>query len=273
MPHVVRVALIPQLLPVDCFSAAQATIVIDTLRFTTTACQALVAGATSVTVAPDIETAHQVAMRPSTTNPNASVKSRPLLCGERHCRPIEGFDLGNSPYEYTPEVVSGQELVFTTTNGTRAVSAARRSPTILLAGLVNRTAAARALHHACLVADIAENWIVCSGTDGEVATEDVLAAGAILAALLQDDRSLVLGNDAAWIALALWQQCQHSTTAPTVEQGARPSTINRLFQQFRGGQNLVENGYARDLEFASQVDAFTVVPISSFNSFDRFTRE
>lgn len=270
MTHVIRVALLPQLLPPDWSAAVRATVVIDTLRFTTTACQALAAGASSITVAKDMEAALQAA-----TSKQVSPTPRPLLCGERLCRPIAGFDLGNSPYEYTPAAVAGRDLLFTTTNGTVAVTAASYSPSILLAGLVNRSAVAAALHAAQQLPinqpainqppiDL-EDWIICSGTDGEVAAEDLLAAGAVIEALRCRQPALVLGNDSAWLVLAAWQQFQR---IPATEQAA---ALVETFADVRGGRNLVENGYARDLEFAARVDALDIVPSSSMQAFDRFT--
>ncbi len=280
MTHVIRVALLPQLLPPEWSAAVRATVVIDTLRFTTTACQALAAGATSITVAKDVEAALQAAASQTATSQRVGPPLRPLLCGERLCRPIAGFDLGNSPYEYTPAAVVGRELLFTTTNGTVAVTAARHSPSILLAGLVNRSAVAAALHASPLAAinqppinqtpvnqpqNNLEDWIICSGTDGEVAAEDLLAAGAVIEALRCRQPALVLGNDSAWLVLAAWQQFQR---LPATEQAA---ALVETFAEVRGGRNLVENGYARDLEFAARVDALGVVPSSSRQAFDRFT--
>ncbi len=265
MSHVVRVSLLPQLLAADGTDKADAAVVIDTLRFTTTACQALAAGACSVTVASDIETAKSLAAPQLDADSENLAARRPLLCGERHCQPIAGFDLGNSPYEYAPSTVSGRDLIFTTTNGTRAVSAARHASLIYLAGLVNRTAVARCLLTTVQPMSSRYTWIVCSGTDGEVAAEDVLAAGAIIDALGNLSNSIVLGNDAAGLSLALWQQCQ----APSRQLGK--TGISRLFQQCRGGKNLIENGYERDLVFAEQVDALDVVPFSKLGAFERFT--
>lgn len=270
MTHVIRVALLPQLLPPGWSAAVRATVVIDTLRFTTTACQALAAGANSITVAKDVEAALQAA-----TSKQVSPTLRPLLCGERLCRPIAGFDLGNSPYEYTPAAVAGRDLLFTTTNGTVAVTAARHSPSILLAGLVNRSAVTAALHASPQLPinqpainqppiDL-EDWIICSGTDGEVAAEDLLAAGAVIEALRCRQPALVLGNDSAWLVLAAWQQFQQ---IPATKQAA---ALVETFAEVRGGRNLVENGYARDLEFAARVDALNIVPSSSMQAFDRFT--
>ena len=44
-----------------------------------------------------------------------------LLAGERRCCTIPGFDLGNSPREFTRETVEGKTILITTTNGTRAL--------------------------------------------------------------------------------------------------------------------------------------------------------
>ena len=49
---------------------------------------------------------------------------RVLLAGERQGKTLPGFDLGNSPLEYTPARVRQLDLVMTTTNGTRALLAA-----------------------------------------------------------------------------------------------------------------------------------------------------
>ena len=55
-----------------------------------------------------------------------------LLAGERHGLPLEGFDLGNSPKEFT--AIPGRRVVFTTTNGTVALHRVRRARGIALAG-------------------------------------------------------------------------------------------------------------------------------------------
>jgi 2-phosphosulfolactate phosphatase len=137
------VAQIPQLLPADWAgaNASESTlaVVIDTLRFTSTACVALQAGADSICVAAEVDAARSM---------KADLGISTLLCGERHCHRIEGFQLGNSPLEYTSEVVAEHALVFSTTNGTRAVEAAKGAQQILLASLLNRAAIV--------------DWICCS---------------------------------------------------------------------------------------------------------------
>lgn len=229
------VAMLPGMeIPTDPGNAA--AVVIDTLRFTTTAVHAIQSGACTIHVAQEMSAARELAGR---------LGHSAKLCGERHCRPIEGFDLGNSPLEYSAESVLGNALVFSTTNGTRAVEATHEFADCWLAALVNRTAIAQAIEHSAF-----DSWyIVCAGTDGRVAGEDLLAAGAILQAL-QEYGQVELVNDAARLAMICWQNVwkgQHEQLVPVLES-------------FSGGNNLIQTGYHADIRFACQVDLLDAIP-------------
>src|SRR5687768_921025 len=115
MPPIISVALLPKLLPTDWAATKPLAVVIDTLRFTSTACVALSVGARAIRVVSDIEEARRA---------RAGLPDRASLCGERGCVKIPGFEFGNSPLEYTQTNVAGRELIFSTTNGTVAVEAA-----------------------------------------------------------------------------------------------------------------------------------------------------
>src|SRR5262249_38742437 len=93
--------------------------------------------------------------------------------GERGGKRIDGFDLGNSPLEYTRDRLNGKTLVFTTTNGTRAMLHSRQAARILIGAFVNLSALCRELESADAVD------IVCAGTDRQITREDVLFAGAV----------------------------------------------------------------------------------------------
>lgn len=240
----IRVALLPQLLSPNWNSSPTIAIVIDTLRFTTTACQALSNGASHVHIAGDVQEAKSIAAKDPLNSRSAS---RVLLCGERHCRPIEGFDLGNSPYEYTRERIADRHLVFTTTNGTRAISAVQAAQQIWLAANVNR----RAVCHALGESNADTAWIVCAGTDGEVAVEDMLTAGAIL----ELTQARVVG-DAAHLVLAAWRDVLRTGEA----RSDLNAELTQRFQQASGGRNLVQSGYTKDLDFAAQFDTIASVP-------------
>ena len=152
----------------DLFGAA--VLVLDVLRATTTLAWAFENGATMAFVAADIPAALRLADEWS----HAGV----LLCGERGGRKIPGFDLGNSPLEYTREAVGGRPLVFSSTNGSRALLAARACERLGLGALVNARAAAL-----WAAAGPEPLVLLCSGKEGEESEEDLLGAGAILAEL------------------------------------------------------------------------------------------
>ena len=255
MPLTLSVALLPKLLPSDWARADTVAVVIDTLRFTSTAAVALAAGATAVSVVSDIERAKQLA---------ASLRSGSRLCGERQCVRIPGFDLGNSPAEYTTSNVSGRELVFSTTNGTVAVEAALPAREIVLASLLNRSAVSQWLNQTSGTLAAEEQtrhvWCLCAGTDGQVAFEDVLTAGAIIDHVVGRRAGWQLGNDASVLALEAWRR----VVEPSADKrGWSTENAIALLNRLKlavGGRNLIEAGFADDLPAVAQLDSLHVVP-------------
>jgi 2-phosphosulfolactate phosphatase len=208
-------------------------VIIDVLRATTTIAFALEAGAKEVIPCLEVDDARRCA-----ASLNAGTF---MLGGERGGKKIDGFDLGNSPDEYTPQLVGGKTLVFTTTNGTRAMLHAGEADTILLAALVNVEAVTRALLRHAKVD------ILCAGTDGEISRDDVLTAGAIVDQLLGAVEGLKV-NDEAEIAADEWR----AATAYGLVECLRVS---------RGGRNLVELGLDNDIRAAAELSRLDVVPI------------
>jgi 2-phosphosulfolactate phosphatase len=148
---------------------ADVTVVIDVLRATSTATQALAAGYRTVLCAQTIEVARELR------------GPRRVLAGERHCVKPAGFDQGNSPTEALAR--RGDELVLATTNGAPTiVAAAQLARQVLLACLLNLEAVVTALQPSEHGPD-RDVQIACSGTDGAVALEDVYVAGRLSAAL------------------------------------------------------------------------------------------
>jgi 2-phosphosulfolactate phosphatase len=87
---------------------------------------------------------------------------------------IEGFDLGASPREVLKP--RGETLIYSTTNGTRAVlAAASVCREVLLGSLLNLSAVARGVREDCV--------IVCAGFQGQFALDDAYCAGRIVALL------------------------------------------------------------------------------------------
>lgn len=214
--------------------AGQVAVVVDVLRATSVMVTALAHGAREIIACVEIEEARQIAA-------NGGVQ--PLLCGERLCQPIVGFDLGNSPSDYTPSLVKERSLVMTTTNGTRALAAARNAKRVFAGAFVNLSAVAERLRSEDQVT------IVCAGTDGEETEEDILFAGALIDRLGQWEIDVIL-DDGATDAADQW----HSFL------NAGGSLVDKLSRS-RGGRNLVLAGYLKDIEDCAQVSSLSAVPV------------
>ena len=143
-------------------------VVFDVLRATSTILAALANGAQGVW--PVLTAAEAFAAREERL-PEA------LLGGERGGLRIDGFDLGNSPREYTPEAVAGRDIVTTTTNGTVALRACAGAEAVLAAALVNLDATAAWLRSRHPRPE--RVLLVCAGTGIDFALEDGLAAGGL----------------------------------------------------------------------------------------------
>jgi 2-phosphosulfolactate phosphatase len=206
-------------------------VVIDILRASTTIVHALAAGASSVLPFESVDDARAAAAG----LPAGSA----LLGGERGGERIEGFDLGNSPLEYTPDVLSGKTVVFTTTNGTKALQQCRSAARVLIGAFVNRDALLRVLQE-----DGRPVHLVCAGTDGHLTGEDILFAGEIAAELdpLEPDVQTQLAID-------YWQA-----------RSADPAVFQGTIRSSRGGQNLLRLGMAADIDRAAECDLFDLVP-------------
>src|SRR5262245_3106176 len=106
--------------------------VIDVLRATSTICQALASGAREVVPFVEIDEALAAAKTVG--------REKVVLGGERKGLRIDGFDLGNSPSEYTPSTIQGRPVYITTTNGTRALQHARFANQVFAASFLNLSA-------------------------------------------------------------------------------------------------------------------------------------
>lgn len=140
-------------------------IVIDVFRFTTTVLTALEAGMERFYPVAEIEDAWALKER----NPDY------LLAGERQALRIPGFDFGNSPLEHHEKRYVGGDLVCSTTNGTRAIQAAKDANHIVLASL--RSAQAVATYVMELGGDVV---FLPAGLEGRFSLEDAWCAGLIL---------------------------------------------------------------------------------------------
>lgn len=216
---------------------AALAVVIDVLRATSAITTALGAGAREVVTCREIDQARQLA---------AGDDSVPLLCGERACRPIPGFDLGNSPAEYLRERVLDRRLIFTTTNGTRAIESCASAEAMVLASFLNLSAIARRM--AVCLGDGQTVHIVCAGTDGRITGEDSLLAGALI------DRvggSGVQICDPSRLVRHAWRSI--ATDSDSGGQSAADGLVEALRESL-GGRNLTDRGFSDDIARCAVID-------------------
>jgi 2-phosphosulfolactate phosphatase len=225
------VALLPELVDRDALSTVT-VLVVDVLRASTTIIAALGNGCAGVVPVAEADEAQRRAR---------ALGNGALVAGERKGLMIDGFDLGNSPVEMTAERVGGKTLVFTTSNGTRALLAAREAAAVGVAALVNLSAAAAwAYGHGRDVT------VVCSGDRGNVSLEDRVCAGLLLDVLLGH------GPGAALSAAG----------RETLDVGRQyRTTLTKLAHDSPWGRNLSAAGRAADLAACLVRDTTTLVPV------------
>jgi 2-phosphosulfolactate phosphatase len=226
----VDVAFTPAALAPAALAGASA-LVIDVLRASTTIVTALSNGCLGVVPVADAAEARRRAV----ATPGA------LLAGERRGEPLAGFDLGNSPGEFTPERVGGRLVFLTTSNGTVALLAARAAAAVAVAAFANLGAAA-----AWAVAGGRDVIVTCAGERGARSLEDEVCAGLLVDRMLAACPAAIAGPEAQVAA-----------------QQARPyaADLGRLARDSGWARYLASRGRGGDVTTCLSVDTFTLVPV------------
>lgn len=208
-------------------------VVIDVLRACSTIVTALSHGARAVLPVKDMAEAGRIA-----SNLDRTVYR---LGGERGGKKIDGYDLGNSPREYTRESVEGRDVILNTTNGTVALSRARGAKELLVGCFLN---AQRVIDH---IRDAGRDvTIVCAGRQNRISLEDTLCAGLLLYRLWDGDEPAVT-TDTAYIAFS-----QYVRDRQDVAQALRRSENARRLAE--------ELDAEEDVRYCMQVDALPLLP-------------
>lgn len=250
---IVEVAVLPQLLQ---GIEKKTCIVVDVLRASTTLVTMLEQGAESVGLAAGVEEARQLfASRPQA-----------LLCGESGGLPPKGFHYGNSPVEYSSLNLRERELIFATSNGTKAISLVSGSPHVLVGCFLNATAVVEVA-----LASGKDIAIVCSGRaiGTSYGLDDVVCAGHMVGLIMAQ---VEIGNgslpDADFAQLISSGQIE--TDCCYIDESA--ISAYRLYSSYRGdmfaafadsgnGKGLIQLGMESDLRYCARIDASRVVPV------------
>jgi len=206
-------------------------VVIDAIRASSTIAQAVANGCRRIIPVASVDEALKRKAHEGDTNV--------LLCGERQGLKIEGFDLGNSPREFTPDAIRGKTIVFTTTNGTRAMVASVDAREITIGAWLNMDAL---VGH--LMNGQADVLLVPVGRDEAPVLDDVVCAG------MYADRLVAAGaddlNGKAHLARMAYSGYRDRLLAAAMDSAS--------------GKNLVRIGMQDDLTYVVQVSLLDVVP-------------
>jgi 2-phosphosulfolactate phosphatase len=217
-------------------TAGRVVAVIDVLRASTTIAVALFNGARNIIPFDS----HEEAVTRSKSLERSSVR----LAGERKMLAIPGFDLGNSPLEFTREAVEGKTILLSTTNGTGALVGLQGARDVVVASYVNFSAVLAMIRAAGRGGtDIS---IICAGRERQFSLEDATCAGRYVRHIAKRLTGADL-NDAARACAMLDRRYGDS--------------LDRLFAEASHGRALTEAGFAEDLVICAAVDAYPVVPI------------
>ncbi|QQS36290.1 MAG: 2-phosphosulfolactate phosphatase [Ignavibacteriales bacterium] len=221
----------------ELYFTGKTTIIIDILRASSTIVTALQNGAKEIVPVASVEFAVKVS--------GGMFGGQTLLGGERNTKKIEGFALGNSPLEYSPEVVTGKSIIFYTTNGSKAIVKAKFSQHLFICSFMNLGAVAEKL-----VQMKTDFEILCSGRNNLYSMEDTVCAGKLISEIAKLDESLLL-TDSAKASVALSKSFGKN--------------ILKMMKEAEHGKILVENGFEEDLKYCSKLNTTSAIPFYSGN--------
>lgn len=167
-------------------------VVVDILRATTSMCMAFHNGAYAIIPFASIEDVLKY-----------KLENKGVFCaGERECKQIDGFDFGNSPYDFVAEKVAEQTIAYTTTNGTLAIETAAPYGTVVLGAFVNIDALTHWLY------EQKKNIVIfCSGWKNTFSLEDATFAGALAEKLICKG-NYISNSDAVLSSINLWEKAK-----------------------------------------------------------------
>lgn len=225
----VEVCFSPALYKYYPHSSDRIVVVTDIFRASTTMCAAFKNGAKAIIPVASIDEAK-------------AYKAKGYKVGaERNVKRCDFADFGNAPTDYTEEKVKGEDIVFTTTNGTQAIDTATDAAILLVGAFSNLNAVAD-----FCIAQKKDVMILCAGWENQFNIEDTLFGGA-LANVLTSRGGYQSASDATQVALSMWAEAKGDPRA-YVE---RTEHIKRL----------EANGLIDSVNYCLAIDTVPLVPI------------
>lgn len=208
-------------------------VVVDILRATSAICTAFMNGARRIIPVATLEEA------------KAYKEQGYMVAAERDGIVRDFADFGNSPYNFTPERVKGNQIVYSTTNGTQTIMMASHSYEVLIGAYLN--------HQALTDHIIEENRnliILCAGWKNKFNLEDTLFAGALAQSVLENDAFSTI-CDSTFAAMDLWDMASRDLMA----------YLDKVAQRHR----LRKNGLDDVLEYCHTFNLTPIIPVLEEN--------
>lgn len=167
-----------------------------------------------------------------------------ILAGERNGKKIEGFDLGNSPFEFMDAALQKPKIAMTTTNGTRTIRSSEKAEKVVIGSFLNLEVVSD-----FLAKEYTDIVIHCAGWKGRYNLEDSLFAGALIKELFRSSKLFSTNCDSAIAALSLYERYENNLSE-IVQKAAHVNRLSGLSAQ-------------KDVEFCIQKNVFNNVPLLS----------
>ncbi len=161
-----------------------------------------------------------------------------ILCGERNSIIIEGFEKGNSPSEYIYGI--DNDIIFTTTNGTRAIMSCVKAENIFILSLLNIDSAVENI-----IKNKRDVILLMSGIKNNISFEDAYCAGAVANKLAQSKVEIELDD----LSIIL------KTTHDTLKEN-----IKLEIKKTNAFKKLNDRGFERDIDFCLKEGIFDILP-------------
>jgi 2-phosphosulfolactate phosphatase len=215
----------------ELYFTEKTSVVIDVLRATTVIVTALNNGAREIIPVSTVDFAMKVS--------GNAFSGQTLLGGERNTKKVEGFNLGNSPLEYTPEVIAGKSIILYTTNGSKTIVKAKFSENLFICAFNNLPAIAKELERLNK-----EVEIICAGSNGNFNLEDVICAGRLIKEL----------------QLITETEIDDSGRACLVLNKSFGKSIAKMLKETEHGKLLIENGFGNDIKECAKFGTTDTIP-------------
>jgi len=204
-------------------------VVIDVLRATSSICVAFENGVDHIIPVSTIE--ESMALR----------EHGYFVAAERNGEKIEGFDFGNSPFSYMDERIKGKGIAITTTNGTKAISAAKNAHKVVIGSFLNLKSLSQWLKE-----QNRHIVLLCSGWKNKFNLEDTLLAGAMVNEL-KDDFKFTIDCDSAIAADYLYSLAKHD--------------LFNFLENSSHRRRLARLDIIKDIEYCLQLNKTNVIPV------------